>query len=67
MEGPHSESPNISNISSSLADLWMDALKWNEPSIAFYEKRLGAHPQNEWLGERLEGDEEIGRLEAFLQ
>ncbi|KAJ9126266.1 hypothetical protein QFC24_001994 [Naganishia onofrii] len=42
-------------------------LTWNEPSIAFYEKRLGAHPQNEWLGERLEGDEEIGRLEAFLQ
>jgi hypothetical protein len=41
--------------------------QWNEPSIAFYEKRLGAHPQNEWLGERLEGDEEIGRLEAFLQ
>ncbi|KAJ9099785.1 hypothetical protein QFC21_003783 [Naganishia friedmannii] len=42
-------------------------LTWNEPSIAFYEKRLGAHPQNEWLGERLEGDEEIGRLEEFLQ
>ncbi|KAJ9116076.1 hypothetical protein QFC20_000749 [Naganishia adeliensis] len=42
-------------------------LTWNEPSIAFYEKRLGAHPQNEWLGERLEGEEEIGRLEAFLQ
>ncbi|KAI5452506.1 Peroxygenase 1 [Naganishia albida] len=42
-------------------------LTWNEPSIAFYEKRLGAHPQNEWLGERLEGEEEIARLEAFLQ
>jgi hypothetical protein len=42
-------------------------LQWNEPSIAFYEKRLGAHPQNEWLGERLEGEEEIARLEAFLQ
>jgi len=41
-------------------------LKWNTPSIGFYEKSLGAQPQSEWEGMRLEGDEQIGRLEKFL-
>jgi len=31
-------------------------LKWNKPSIDFYEKRLHAKAQNEWLGMRLEED-----------
>jgi len=30
-------------------------LKWNEPSIRFYE-RLGAHPLDGWLPFRLDGD-----------
>ncbi|KAH9031626.1 acyl-CoA N-acyltransferase [Lactarius pseudohatsudake] len=29
-------------------------LKWNQPSIDFYEKYLHAKPQDEWLGMRLE-------------
>ena len=29
-------------------------LDWNEPAIKFYES-LGAKPQNEWIGYRLEG------------
>jgi hypothetical protein len=37
-------------------------LQWNTPSIDFYEKRLGATPQSEWEGERIEGDEGIKRL-----
>ncbi|KAF8508869.1 acyl-CoA N-acyltransferase [Hysterangium stoloniferum] len=31
-------------------------LKWNAPSIAFYEKVLGATGMEEWQGMRLEGD-----------
>ncbi|PWZ00747.1 acyl-CoA N-acyltransferase [Testicularia cyperi] len=31
-------------------------LKWNAPSIAFYEKVLGAKPMEEWQGMRLETD-----------
>ncbi|KAI1332367.1 acetyltransferase [Xylariaceae sp. FL0255] len=32
-------------------------LKWNEPSINFYESEaIGAKPQNEWLGMRVERD-----------
>ncbi|KIJ32174.1 hypothetical protein M422DRAFT_70711 [Sphaerobolus stellatus SS14] len=31
-------------------------LKWNAPSIAFYEKVLGATPMSEWQGMRVEGD-----------
>ncbi|KAJ1038232.1 hypothetical protein NDA10_003499 [Ustilago hordei] len=29
-------------------------LKWNAPTIAFYEKVLGAKPMDEWKGMRLE-------------
>lgn len=36
-------------------------LKWNQPSIDFYEKRLQAIPMSEWVGMRLEG-EGINRL-----
>ncbi len=43
------------------------APQWNAPSIAFYEKVLGAHEQSEWEGMRLEGDAEIGRLEKYLE
>ncbi|KAH8080650.1 acyl-CoA N-acyltransferase [Filobasidium floriforme] len=42
-------------------------LKWNAPSIGFYEKTLGAKALVEWDTMRLEGDEEIGRLEKFLK
>lgn len=38
--------------------------QWNAPSIAFYEKTLGATPQSEWEGMRLEG-EQITALEKF--
>ncbi|PCH35256.1 diamine N-acetyltransferase [Wolfiporia cocos MD-104 SS10] len=31
-------------------------LKWNQPSIDFYEKRLGATAMSEWMGMRLEED-----------
>jgi hypothetical protein len=31
-------------------------VKWNQPSIDFYEKYLHAKPQDEWLGMRLEVD-----------
>jgi GNAT superfamily N-acetyltransferase len=30
-------------------------LDWNEPAIKFYES-IGAKPQNEWVGYRLEGE-----------
>ncbi|KAF6817033.1 acetyltransferase [Colletotrichum plurivorum] len=30
-------------------------LKWNEPSIRFYES-IGAKPMNEWVGMRVDGD-----------
>lgn len=30
-------------------------LKWNEPSIKFYEA-MGAEPQHEWLGMRVDGE-----------
>ncbi|RSH85793.1 uncharacterized protein EHS24_003973 [Apiotrichum porosum] len=40
-------------------------LKWNTPSIDFYEKRLGSVPQSEWEGERIEGVEGIERLIAL--
>ncbi|KAF8260834.1 acyl-CoA N-acyltransferase [Lactarius quietus] len=32
-------------------------LKWNQPSIDFYEKYLHAKPQDEWLGMRIEAEE----------
>jgi hypothetical protein len=31
-------------------------LKWNTPSINFYEKALGAKAMEEWMGMRLEGE-----------
>ncbi|KAI0792389.1 acyl-CoA N-acyltransferase [Abortiporus biennis] len=31
-------------------------LKWNKPSIDFYEKSLGATAMTEWMGMRLTGD-----------
>ncbi|KAF8814785.1 acyl-CoA N-acyltransferase [Phlegmacium glaucopus] len=40
-------------------------LKWNQPSIDFYEKRLGAQPMSEWMGMRL-GEEGIDNLKMFL-
>ncbi|KAF9653520.1 acyl-CoA N-acyltransferase [Thelephora ganbajun] len=40
-------------------------LKWNQPSIDFYEKALDATRMEEWLGMRLEGDR-IRNLDKFL-
>jgi len=40
-------------------------LKWNQPSIDFYEKTLGATRMEEWVGMRLEG-ENIHNLDKFL-
>ncbi|KAI0631118.1 diamine N-acetyltransferase [Trametes polyzona] len=39
-------------------------LKWNQPSIEFYEKTLGATAMSEWLGMRLEGSQ-IQNLRKF--
>ncbi|KAH7104105.1 acyl-CoA N-acyltransferase [Auriculariales sp. MPI-PUGE-AT-0066] len=39
-------------------------LKWNKPSIEFYEKVLGAFPMSEWQQMRLE-TEGIERLQKF--
>ncbi|TFK34456.1 acyl-CoA N-acyltransferase [Crucibulum laeve] len=47
------------------ARLDWSVLKWNQPSIDFYEKRLGATPMTEWMGMRLE-EEGIERLKAFI-
>jgi hypothetical protein len=35
-------------------ELCSRVLKWNQPSIDFYEKCLHAKAQDEWLGMRLE-------------
>ncbi|PFH49344.1 hypothetical protein AMATHDRAFT_81361, partial [Amanita thiersii Skay4041] len=40
-------------------------LKWNQPSIDFYEKRLGAVAMSEWMGMRLE-QRGIDALASFL-
>jgi len=40
-------------------------LKWNQPSIDFYEKVLDATRMEEWVGMRLEGDK-IHNLDRFL-
>ncbi|KAF5389629.1 hypothetical protein D9757_004173 [Collybiopsis confluens] len=40
-------------------------LKWNQPSIDFYEKRLGAKAMSEWMGMRLEEDG-IDNLQHFV-
>ncbi|KAH9941647.1 acyl-CoA N-acyltransferase [Epithele typhae] len=39
-------------------------LKWNQPSIDFYEKALGATSMSEWMGMRLEGNQ-IQNLRQF--
>ena len=39
-------------------------LDWNQPSIDFYEKVLGAKRMSEWVGMRLEG-KQIAELERF--
>lgn len=39
-------------------------LKWNKPSIDFYELSLGAEPMSEWMGMRLE-EEGIDNLRKF--
>ncbi|TDL18721.1 acyl-CoA N-acyltransferase [Rickenella mellea] len=39
-------------------------LDWNQPSIDFYEKKLGATAMSEWIGMRLEG-EGIGNLQRL--
>nr|VWP00861.1 Mitogen-activated protein kinase (EC [Ganoderma boninense] len=39
-------------------------LKWNQPSIDFYEKTLGATAMSEWQGMRLEGSQ-IQNLRQF--
>ncbi|KII84288.1 hypothetical protein PLICRDRAFT_118023 [Plicaturopsis crispa FD-325 SS-3] len=36
------------------ARLDWSVLKWNKPSIDFYEQKLGATPMSEWMGMRLE-------------
>jgi len=38
------------------ARLDWNVLKWNEPSIGFYEKSLGAKMMSDWVGMRLEED-----------
>lgn len=38
------------------ARLDWQVLKWNKPSIDFYEQKLGATAMSEWMGMRLEGD-----------
>lgn len=40
-------------------------LKWNQPSIDFYQKTLNAVPMEEWQGTRLEGSG-IDALEIFI-
>ena len=50
------------------SDILRDSLRqiqWNQPSIDFYEKRLGAKPMSEWMGMRLE-EEGIDSLKNFL-
>ena len=40
-------------------------LQWNQPSIDFYEKRLGAKAMSEWMGMRLD-EQGIDALKQFL-
>ncbi|EKM58011.1 uncharacterized protein PHACADRAFT_206854 [Phanerochaete carnosa HHB-10118-sp] len=39
-------------------------MKWNQPTIDYYEKKLGASPMSEWMGMRLEG-EGVANLKKF--
>lgn len=34
----------------------LTSFQWNQPSIDFYEKKLGATAMSEWMGMRLEED-----------
>ncbi|KIL65434.1 hypothetical protein M378DRAFT_162060 [Amanita muscaria Koide BX008] len=45
------------------ARLDWSVLKWNQPSIDFYEKRLGANAMTEWMSMRLT---EFDTLKQFL-
>lgn len=40
-------------------------LKWNEPSVRFYEDVVGAVRQEEWVGMRVEGDEALKKVVAL--
>ncbi|KIP12110.1 hypothetical protein PHLGIDRAFT_21190 [Phlebiopsis gigantea 11061_1 CR5-6] len=46
------------------ARLDWQVLNWNQPSIDFYEKKLGATAMSEWMGMRLVG-EGITKLKQF--
>jgi len=46
------------------ARLDWSVLKWNQPSIDFYEKKLNATPMGEWMGMRLE-EEGIEKLKLL--
>lgn len=39
-----------------------NVLKWNEPSIRFYEDKVGAKAMNEWLKMMVEGKDSLRRL-----
>ncbi len=39
--------------------------QWNQPSIDFYEKRLGAKAMSEWMGMRLD-EQGIDALKQFI-
>lgn len=47
------------------ARLDWSVLKWNTPSIGFYEQSLGAKSLSEWMGMRLEEDG-IENLKRFI-
>jgi len=47
------------------ARLDWSVLKWNQPSIDFYEKKLGAKAMSEWMGMRLE-EEGIDNLKKLV-
>ncbi|KAK7748229.1 Peroxygenase 1 [Diatrype stigma] len=40
-------------------------LKWNEPSIRFYEDVIGARKMDEWVGMRVQGEEALRKLAGF--
>jgi len=48
-----------------LMDTAMMLEQWNQPSIDFYEKRLGAKAMSEWMGMRLE-EEGIDALKTLV-
>ncbi|PSR70595.1 hypothetical protein PHLCEN_2v13533 [Hermanssonia centrifuga] len=52
----------LAKVAEEKADATHD--QWNQPSIDFYEKSLGATAMSEWMGMRLTGDG-IKNLEKF--